>query len=149
MAIGRKTYDYMDATTFNLIFKGLVRSNLEYAAPGWSPHTIKYKEIIENVQRRATKMIPGFGEHLRKLKLPTLAYRLIRGDMIQAFKAMNGFYDPKLPALLSKSTCDHLRGHDKKYLSKVRQKSWWDSPSITERQGSGINYLMKLASRKT
>ena len=101
--------------------------NLEYAAPVWSPHTIKYKEIIENVQRRATKMIPGFGdlsypERLRKLKLPTLAYRRIRGDMIQAFKAMNGFYDPKLPALLIKSTHNHLRGHDKKIFIKSSTK---------------------------
>ena len=47
MAIVRKTFDYMDATTFNLIFKGLVRPILEYAAPVWSSNTIKYKELPE------------------------------------------------------------------------------------------------------
>ena len=63
MAISRKTYDYMDTKTFSYIFKGLVRPHLEYAAPVWSPHTIKLKEIIENVQRRSTKTIPGLSEH--------------------------------------------------------------------------------------
>ena len=47
MAIIRKTYEYMDATPFGLIFKGLVRPILEYAAPVWSPRTIKYKEILK------------------------------------------------------------------------------------------------------
>ena len=47
--------------------------------------------MIENVQRRATKLIPGYfhlsyPEHLRKLKMPTLSYRRTRGDMIQVFK---------------------------------------------------------------
>ena len=127
MAIVRKTYDYMDATTFGLIFKGLVRPILEYAAPVWSPRTIKYKEILENVQRRATKMIPGYSdlsypERLRKLKLPTLAYRRIRGDMIQVYKIMNDFYDPKLPMLLVKTENEHLRGHDKKLQIKLSNK---------------------------
>ena len=126
IAIVRKTFDYMDDTTFNLIFKGLVRPILEYAAPVWSPNTIKCKELLENVQRRATKMIPGFSDlsypdRLRKLKLPTLAYRRIRGDMIQAYKVMNGFYDPNLPTLvLSKN--DQLRGHEQKLYIKNSKK---------------------------
>ena len=80
MAISRKIYDYMDAKTFSYIFKGLVRPYLEYSAPVWSPHTIKLKEIIENVQRRSSKTIPGLSGHsypdrLKKLRLPNLAYR--------------------------------------------------------------------------
>ena len=64
-------------------------------------------------------MIPGYSdinypERLRKLKPPTLAYWRIRGDMIQVYKIMNGFYDPKLPMLLVKTENEHLRGHDKK-----------------------------------
>ena len=84
MAIARKTFDYMDLQTFSYIFKGLVRPHLEYGAPLWSPHTLKTKKLIENVQKRATKTVPGlsglsYEEHLRKLKLPTLAYRRARG----------------------------------------------------------------------
>ena len=49
----------MDRVCFSYISKGLVRPQLEYAALIWSPHLIKIKEMIENVQRRATKMVPG------------------------------------------------------------------------------------------
>ena len=60
MAITKKTFECMDKPMFKYIFKGLIRPQLEYAAPVWSPYTIKQKEAIENIQRRATKLIPGF-----------------------------------------------------------------------------------------
>ena len=59
LAIACKTLDCMDHVCFNYIFKGLVRPQLQYAAAICSPHIIKLKKIIENVQRRATKMVPG------------------------------------------------------------------------------------------
>ena len=59
LTIARKTFDSMDRVCFSYISKGLVRPQLEYAALIWSPHLIKIKEMIENVQRRATKMVPG------------------------------------------------------------------------------------------
>jgi hypothetical protein len=42
---------------------------------------------IESEQKRATKQIPAlrnlsYKERLQKLKLPTLAYRRIRGDLM-------------------------------------------------------------------
>ena len=54
--------------------------------------------MIENVQRRATKQLPGlknlsYPERLRKLKLPTLTFRRIRGDMIELYKILSGKYD--------------------------------------------------------
>ena len=52
---------------------------------------VKHIESIEGVQCRATKMIPelkhlSYPERLKKLKLPTMAYRRARGDMIEVFK---------------------------------------------------------------
>ena len=53
----------------------------------------KYKDAIENVQRRATKQLPGiknipYEERLERLKLSTLAYRRTRGDMIEVYKLL-------------------------------------------------------------
>ena len=64
----------------------------------WSAYKHKYKDALENVQRRATKLINGmsdmsYPDRLRKLKLPTLAYRRIRGDMIELYKLIHGNYD--------------------------------------------------------
>ena len=120
LAVTRKTFECMDKEIFCLIFKGLVRPHLEYAAPVWSPHLVKHKDLLENVQRRATKMIPGlshlsYSDRLKHLELPTLAYRRARGDMIQVFKLTHEEigYDKSLPPIFIRSS-NNLRGHTKK-----------------------------------
>ena len=55
----------------------MVRPHLEYGATVWNTHFKKQITLIENVQRRATKQIPGLAhlsylERLQLLKLPTL-----------------------------------------------------------------------------
>ena len=105
MGVIRRTYTYLNESTFLSSYKALVRPLLEYANQVWAPHSVKYIEIIENVQRRATKCIPGlvgmeYPERVRSLKLPTLAYRRLRGDMIETFKILQGKYDPQLSSLL-------------------------------------------------
>ena len=44
---------------FMTLYKTMVRSHLEYAVAVWYPYKIKHKIAIENVQRRATKQLPG------------------------------------------------------------------------------------------
>ena len=146
LGITRKTFDHMDQNIFCHIFKGLVRPQLEYASSVWSPHLVKRKETIENVQRRATQLIPGFSElsypdRLKKLKLPTLAYRRVRGDMIQVYKMLcdTGGFDKTLPSILTDEPNRTLRGHNKKlfterfhkdigkYAFKHRIVSLWNS----------------------
>jgi hypothetical protein len=62
-------------------------------------------DIIENVQKRATKQIPGmknlsYEKRLRKFELPTLSYRRLRGDMIEVYKIIQGHYDPVASTIL-------------------------------------------------
>ena len=85
--------EFLDLSSFKLLYTALVRPHLEYANQIWIPYLIKHVEEIENVQRRATKRLPGMAElsypdRLRKLYLPTLAYRRARGDMIELFKIL-------------------------------------------------------------
>ena len=47
----------MDNTMFLHLYKSLVWPHLEYASPVWSPHRKKHQVALENVQRRATKLI--------------------------------------------------------------------------------------------
>ena len=88
MAVIRRSFTTLNKTNFPPLFKALVRSHLEYASSVWSPYKQKHKEAIEKVQRRATKQLPGmkdisYQERLEILKLPTLVYRITRGDMIE------------------------------------------------------------------
>ena len=98
MAVIRRSFQKLDEDTFVSLYKALVRTHLDYAWCIWSPYKQNYKDALENVQRRATKQINGmsdmsYPDRLRKLKLPTLAYRRIRGDMIEIYKLLHGKYD--------------------------------------------------------
>lgn len=98
VGIIRRTFVSLDSEIFKSLFKALVRPHIEYANQVWSPYLVKDIEIVENVQRRATRMVPelkglSYEERLRKLRLPTLAYRRARGDLIEAYKILTGKYD--------------------------------------------------------
>ena len=102
MGLIRRTFTYLDKTIFTRLFKALVRPHLEYAHTVWHPSQIKLKKIVENVLRRATKMLPccsdlSYTERLQKLDLPCMAYRKLRGDIIEVYKMANGHYDVDIP----------------------------------------------------
>ena len=50
-------------------------------------------------------------ERLRYLKLPTLKYRRLRGDMIEIFKMIAGIYDNEIVVPLTKQVVTHTRGN--------------------------------------
>ena len=65
----------------------VVRPHLEFANSVWSPRFKKDKHLIEGVLRRATKCVPGlkqlkYEDRLKLMKLPSLHYRRVRGDLI-------------------------------------------------------------------
>jgi hypothetical protein len=94
----KRTITNKEKITMMLLFKALVRPVLEYGNPVWYPCLRKHINMVEGVQRRFTKVIVGMSEleyedRLRKLKLPSLEYRRLRGDMIEVFKIVHGLYD--------------------------------------------------------
>ena len=94
--------------------------------PTKSGHLLKKKHItsIENVQRRATKLISGFhdleySERLKRLaSLPTLAYRRMRGDMIELYKIMTGKYDSDATPNIPRGPGNQTRGHQHKIFKE-------------------------------
>ena len=82
----------------------------------WSPHLQKDVVLIEGVQRRATKLVDNYKEltykeRLKKLDLPTLAFRRQRGDMIQLYKHFHSYDKSTLPKTF-KPKVKHCRNHD-------------------------------------
>jgi hypothetical protein len=124
LGIINRTFEYKDSTMMATLFKCLVRPHLEYANQAWSPYLMKHVKAIERVQKRATRMIPGmkgkeYEERLRELKLPTLKYRRLRGDMIELFKIVKNINDPEVTQdLIQFRTDTNTRGHSLKIYKK-------------------------------
>ena len=108
------------------LYKALIRPHLEYGQLIQSPRFVRQSKKIENVQRRATKIVPclkdlSYEDRLRKLALPTLKYRRLRGDMINVYKILNDDQKDSSHLLPLHESKHYTRGHDKK-LQKCRFK---------------------------
>ena len=116
----RRSFSYIDKNTFIVLYKSLVRPILEYASPTWSPFLLKDIRKIEQVQRRATKLIPNIKDlsypaRLASLGLPSLLYRRDRQDLILVFQIFSDENHP-LRYLFIVNSDTRLRGHSKKLL---------------------------------
>jgi len=91
----RRAFRKLDISDFRLIYKTYIRPHLEFCIQAWSPHYIKDIEVLENVQKAATKLPPklrkfSYPIRLRMFGITLLKERRVRGDMIEVYKLMTG-----------------------------------------------------------
>ena len=111
LGVIRRSFQFLDNRISKLLFKGMVRVHLEYAAPVWPPANIGSIENIEKVQRRGTKDLT-YEQRIRSLNLPSLRFRRYRGDMIEVFKITKWFYDTQcVPSLNVKNEIGRTKGY--------------------------------------
>jgi len=68
----------------------MVRSHIDYCSSVWAPYKKGDIEMLERVQKQATKILLqhrhlSYTDRLKVYKLPTL-----RGDMIEVYKIITG-----------------------------------------------------------
>ena len=119
-----------------MLFIAIVRPHLEFGNVAWFPFLRRDKKLIESVLRRATQVIPGlndkeYEDRLKEMKIPSMTYRRVRGDMIEVYKYTHNIY--KLDnSILKLENKPSTRGHIYK-LEKQRCKTSLRQKCFTQR----------------
>ena len=117
MGFIQRTFVFLDQHNFNLLYKSLVRPNIEHGTIVWSPIWKADINLIDNEQRRATCFIPeinklDYQERLEKLDRPTLAYRQFCSSIIETYKILHNLYDANSTNSLFKRKESDAHGHE-------------------------------------
>ena len=89
---------------------------MEYACPVWSPYLLKDITLVESVQRRFTKYLPGlfnltYSERLAVLNLESLELRRLRYDLALTFSILNYLVDVDCDRFFTFKSNSITRGH--------------------------------------
>ena len=140
----KRNVSYKSKEVILKLYNSYVRPHLEYCIQAWSPHFRHDINLLESVQRRATKIIPSlkhleYEDRLRVLNMFSFERRCVRGDMIELFKIFSGMDKLDFSKLFELEGSNRTRGHHlkikkqrcrldvRKYFFTNRVVDYWNS----------------------
>jgi hypothetical protein len=120
----RRNFKLLDVEEFMLLYKAYIRPHIEYCVQSWSPYLQRDITCLEQVQRRATKIVgslkkKSYEERLKCLRITTLEDRRGRGDLIETYKILTGKEHTDYQQFFQFENNGHgLRGHSLKLFKK-------------------------------
>jgi hypothetical protein len=91
----QRNFHYRDRKVFVNLYKQYVIPHLEFASPAWAPWTVADIEKLENVQKKAVRMVAGlasntYEDRCREINIKTLAARRKMNDLVLVHGFING-----------------------------------------------------------
>ena len=105
-----------NCTLLSKAFTTYIRPLAEYCTQIWSPHYLKYINLIENIQRRFSKHIPSlknlsYPARLAKLGLPSLELRRRQFDLITCYRVVHFLFHTGNNSFFTPRSHNITRGH--------------------------------------
>ena len=131
-----------------MLYKSLVRPHLEYTNVTWGPSYIGDVQMIEKVQRRATKCILElvdleYDDRRMALNLPSLSYRRHHADMLMVHNILHEIVGLQPPMFFHQQLSSIARGHDLKLFNLMLKRLFVVTFFRLELSLLGISYQMK------
>ena len=148
LAMVRRTFKNLDIADFRLIYKTYIRPHLEFCIQAWSPHFVKDVEVLENVQKAATNLVPKLHRYSYPVRLQNDRHylterkkeRRARGDMIKVYKLLSGKEQIDYKQFFNLTNALYgLRGHEKKLVkdrSRLDSRKYFFSQRVINRWNS-------------
>lgn len=157
-----RNVSYKSKEVVSKLYNGYVRPHLEYCLQSWAPYHRQNIDMLEGVQRRATKLIPGlrnksYENRLKELGMYSFQRRMVRGDMIEMYKIFLGLDYIDYRKFFEIEKNDRLRGHKyrikkqscrldvRKYNFSLRGVNYWNTlPSNVVNSSSLASFKRNL-----
>jgi ribonuclease P/MRP protein subunit RPP40 len=118
----KRNFKVIDKDDFKVLYNTYTRPHIEYCIQAWSPYLKKDINCLEQVQRRATKLVKGlmnvsYEDRLEAIGLYLYSHERmrIRGYLIETYKILTGREGIDSAQFFQRARTEHeLRGHSLK-----------------------------------